>query len=179
MENRGPLRSRSCGRAICRPGRAGPSLRPAGPRSRLLQSRVERPPHSPLRLRDAPARARRTRPCSTRRPSSHRRLSPRRVTAHTYLPLGDLSSLRTLRRSIRLRTVLLSRATIPGTAPARRAAHPLPASHVVSNGASFPMMNLFPDRNLLPPEAISSVVLWLASDEAQHRTGCALPVDAG
>ena len=32
----------------------------------------------------------------------------------------------------------------------------------------FPrMMNLFPDRNLLPPEAISSVVLWLASDEAQ------------
>src|SRR2546429_2050108 len=40
-------------------------------------------------------------------------------------------------------------------------------------------MNLFPDRNLLPPEAISSVVLWLASDEAQHITGCALPVDAG
>ncbi len=40
-------------------------------------------------------------------------------------------------------------------------------------------LNLFPDRNLLPPEAISSVVLWLASDEARHLTGCALPVDAG
>lgn len=40
-------------------------------------------------------------------------------------------------------------------------------------------LNLFPDRNLLPPEAISSAVLWLASDEARHLTGCALPVDAG
>ena len=40
-------------------------------------------------------------------------------------------------------------------------------------------LNLFPDRNLLPPEAVSSVVLWLASDEARHLTGCALPVDAG
>jgi SDR family mycofactocin-dependent oxidoreductase len=40
-------------------------------------------------------------------------------------------------------------------------------------------LNLFPDRDLLPPEAISSVVLWLASSEAQHLTGCALPVDAG
>jgi (+)-trans-carveol dehydrogenase len=40
-------------------------------------------------------------------------------------------------------------------------------------------LNLFPDRDLLPPEAISSVVLWLASDEARHLTGCALPVDAG
>lgn len=40
-------------------------------------------------------------------------------------------------------------------------------------------MNLFPDRNLLPPEAISAAVLWLASDEARHMTGCALPVDAG
>ena len=40
-------------------------------------------------------------------------------------------------------------------------------------------MNLFPDRDLLPPEAISAVVLWLASDEARHLTGCALPVDAG
>lgn len=40
-------------------------------------------------------------------------------------------------------------------------------------------LNLFPDRNLLPPEDISSVVLWLASDEARHLTGCVLPVDAG
>ena len=40
-------------------------------------------------------------------------------------------------------------------------------------------LNLFPDRNLLPPEAVSSAVLWLASDEARHLTGCALPVDAG
>lgn len=40
-------------------------------------------------------------------------------------------------------------------------------------------LNLFPDRNLLPPEAVSNAVLWLASDEARHLTGCALPVDAG
>ena len=40
-------------------------------------------------------------------------------------------------------------------------------------------LNLFSDRNLLPPEAISATVLWLASDEARHLTGCALPVDAG
>lgn len=40
-------------------------------------------------------------------------------------------------------------------------------------------LNLFPDRNLLPPEAVSAAVLWLASDEARHLTGCALPVDAG
>lgn len=40
-------------------------------------------------------------------------------------------------------------------------------------------MNLFPDRNLLPPEAISAAVLWLASEEARHLTGCVLPVDAG
>src|SRR5438874_750193 len=40
-------------------------------------------------------------------------------------------------------------------------------------------MNLFPDRNLLSPEAVSAAVLWLASDEARHLTGCALPVDAG
>ncbi|MDQ2904201.1 MAG: mycofactocin-coupled SDR family oxidoreductase [Chloroflexota bacterium] len=40
-------------------------------------------------------------------------------------------------------------------------------------------MNLFPDRDLLPPEAVSAAVLWLASDEARHMTGCALPVDAG
>jgi (+)-trans-carveol dehydrogenase len=40
-------------------------------------------------------------------------------------------------------------------------------------------LNLFPNRNLLPPEAVSAAVLWLASDEARHLTGCALPVDAG
>ncbi len=40
-------------------------------------------------------------------------------------------------------------------------------------------LNLFPDRNLLPPEDISNVVLWLASAEARHMTGHALPVDAG
>jgi len=40
-------------------------------------------------------------------------------------------------------------------------------------------MNLFADRDLLPPEAVSAAVLWLASDEAQHITGHALPVDAG
>jgi len=40
-------------------------------------------------------------------------------------------------------------------------------------------LNLFPDRNLLPSEAVSAAVLWLASDEARHLTGCALPVDAG
>src|SRR5438105_10008451 len=40
-------------------------------------------------------------------------------------------------------------------------------------------LNLFSDRNLLPPEAISAVVLWLASDDAPHLTRCALPVDAG
>ena len=41
------------------------------------------------------------------------------------------------------------------------------------------LLNLFPDRDLLPPEAISSAVLWLASNEAHHLTGVALPVDAG
>ena len=40
-------------------------------------------------------------------------------------------------------------------------------------------LNLFTDRNLLPPEAISAAVLWLASDETRHMTGVALPVDAG
>jgi SDR family mycofactocin-dependent oxidoreductase len=40
-------------------------------------------------------------------------------------------------------------------------------------------MNLFSDRNLLPPEDVSKVVLWLASEEARHLTGCAVPVDAG
>lgn len=40
-------------------------------------------------------------------------------------------------------------------------------------------LNLFSYPHLLPPEAISAAVLWLASDEARHMTGCALPVDAG
>jgi SDR family mycofactocin-dependent oxidoreductase len=40
-------------------------------------------------------------------------------------------------------------------------------------------LNLFPDRYLLPPEDISAAVLWLASHEARHITGAALPVDAG
>jgi SDR family mycofactocin-dependent oxidoreductase len=40
-------------------------------------------------------------------------------------------------------------------------------------------LNLFPDRDLLPPEDISAAVLWLASHEARHITGAALPVDAG
>lgn len=40
-------------------------------------------------------------------------------------------------------------------------------------------LHLFPDRNLLPPEAVSAAVLWLASDETRHMTGCVLPVDAG
>jgi SDR family mycofactocin-dependent oxidoreductase len=40
-------------------------------------------------------------------------------------------------------------------------------------------LNLFTDRNLLEPEAVSAAVMWLASDEARHITGSALPVDAG
>lgn len=40
-------------------------------------------------------------------------------------------------------------------------------------------MNIFADRGMLAPEDISAVVLWLASEEARHITGCALPVDAG
>ena len=40
-------------------------------------------------------------------------------------------------------------------------------------------LNLFTDRNLIEPEAVSAAVMWLASDEARHITGCALPVDAG
>ncbi len=48
--------------------------------------------------------------------------------------------------------------------------------HVV---ARMNEMNLFTDRGMLAPEDISSTVLWLASDEAQHITGYALSVDAG
>jgi NAD(P)-dependent dehydrogenase (short-subunit alcohol dehydrogenase family) len=40
-------------------------------------------------------------------------------------------------------------------------------------------MNLFANRGMLAPEDISAAVLWLASEEAQHITGYALPVDAG
>lgn len=40
-------------------------------------------------------------------------------------------------------------------------------------------LNLFTEDALLPPAAVSSAVLWLASDEARYLTGCALPVDAG
>ena len=40
-------------------------------------------------------------------------------------------------------------------------------------------MNLLPGRGMLAPEDIGHVILWLASEEAQHITGCALPVDAG
>ena len=39
--------------------------------------------------------------------------------------------------------------------------------------------NLLNDRSMLPPEAVSNAVLWLASDEAEHVTGVALRVDAG
>ncbi|HZR41300.1 MAG TPA: SDR family oxidoreductase, partial [Ktedonobacteraceae bacterium] len=39
--------------------------------------------------------------------------------------------------------------------------------------------NLFTNRDFLPPEAVSAATLWLASDEARHITGTALPVDAG
>lgn len=40
-------------------------------------------------------------------------------------------------------------------------------------------LNLFPDRGMIAPEDISAVVLWLASEEGRHLTGCLLPVDAG
>ena len=40
-------------------------------------------------------------------------------------------------------------------------------------------INLFSDRDLLAPEDVSQVVLWLASDEARHLTGSSIPVDAG
>jgi len=40
-------------------------------------------------------------------------------------------------------------------------------------------MNLLPERGMLAPEDISAVILWLASEEARHMTGYALPIDAG
>jgi NAD(P)-dependent dehydrogenase (short-subunit alcohol dehydrogenase family) len=48
--------------------------------------------------------------------------------------------------------------------------------HVISR---MNEMNLFTDRGMLASEDISATVLWLASGEAQHITGYALPVDAG
>jgi SDR family mycofactocin-dependent oxidoreductase len=39
--------------------------------------------------------------------------------------------------------------------------------------------NLLNGRSMLPPEAVSNAVLWLASDEAEHVTGIELSVDAG
>ena len=39
--------------------------------------------------------------------------------------------------------------------------------------------NLLNGRSMLPPEAVSNAVLWLASDEAEHVTGITIPVDAG
>ena len=40
-------------------------------------------------------------------------------------------------------------------------------------------MNLLRDRGMLAPEDISAAVLWLASEEARHITGYAMPIDAG
>jgi len=40
-------------------------------------------------------------------------------------------------------------------------------------------MNLFGDRGMLSPEDISAAVFWLASEEARHITGYAMPIDAG
>ena len=48
--------------------------------------------------------------------------------------------------------------------------------HVI---ARMDELNLFADRGMLAPEDVSAIVLWLASEEARHMTGCALPVDAG
>ncbi len=40
-------------------------------------------------------------------------------------------------------------------------------------------MNLLTERGMIAPEEVSRVVLWLASEEARHITGSAIPVDAG
>lgn len=48
--------------------------------------------------------------------------------------------------------------------------------HVISR---MNEMNRLPERGLLAPKDISAILLWLASDEAKHITGSALPVDAG
>ncbi len=39
--------------------------------------------------------------------------------------------------------------------------------------------NLLSAQTLLPPEAVSAAILWLASEETRCITGCALPIDAG
>jgi NAD(P)-dependent dehydrogenase (short-subunit alcohol dehydrogenase family) len=47
---------------------------------------------------------------------------------------------------------------------------------LVTGGRVSPLL---PGRGLLPPQAISKAVLWLASDESSEVTGIELPVDAG
>src|SRR6266542_3749056 len=64
-------RSRSLRRG--RPGRAGRRRCPAGPRSWPRRWRAGRPARCPRRLRGAPARRRRRRPCRSRRPRPRRR----------------------------------------------------------------------------------------------------------
>jgi len=39
--------------------------------------------------------------------------------------------------------------------------------------------HLLKDRSMLPPTAVSNGIVWLASDDAAHVTGIALPIDAG
>lgn len=39
--------------------------------------------------------------------------------------------------------------------------------------------HLLNGRSMLPPQAVSNGILWLVSDEAEHVTGVALPIDAG
>src|SRR6266536_2379774 len=68
-----PPRSGSSGPATGRPGRAGRRRCPAGPRSWPRRWRAGRPARCPRRLRGAPARRRRRRPCRSRRPRPRRR----------------------------------------------------------------------------------------------------------
>jgi (+)-trans-carveol dehydrogenase len=56
---------------------------------------------------------------------------------------------------------------------------PGPGAHRDDVIARMNEMNPFAERGMLAPEEISAVVLWLASEEARHLTGCFLPVDAG
>jgi SDR family mycofactocin-dependent oxidoreductase len=48
--------------------------------------------------------------------------------------------------------------------------------HLVTGARVSPLL---PGRGLLPPQAISNAVLWLASDESSEVTGIEVPVDAG